>query len=80
MDTANSPYIDVNLVPRGYGHGEGWSIVKRDLPPTDDNRGGEMMLDFVSASEGYGAVVTKLRQFESSENLPVAEKHGVTLV
>lgn len=74
MDTANSPYIDVNLIPRGYGHAEGWSIVKRDLPPRQGNSGGELMLDFVAATDGYGAVVTKLREYEISEKLPVAEK------
>ena len=74
MDTANSPYIDVNEVPRGYGHPEGWSIVKRGMEPTEGNTGGEMMLDFVAAAEGYKAVVDRLQQFEKSENLPVAEK------
>lgn len=76
MDMApNVPCIDVNIVPVGYGHREeGWSIVKKNIPPERQIHGqSEVMIDFVTASEGYAEVIRKLEDHEKRENIPVAE-------
>lgn len=77
METAeiSHPYLDVNVVEGGNRQGvpyDSWAIMIKGLPTTEFNRAGEQLVETIPKTEGYGAVLKRLREVAEEQNLLVA--------